>query len=785
MKASWLTKYRWLAVALAAATTAVAQIPSRPNVILMMTDDMGWGDVDFPQRLSSKPTNPAHAVYAGHPTLRTPHLRAMAQAGMQFHRFYSPASVCSPTRASFLTGRHHWRMGIEWANESHLFNREITVAELAKSIGYRTGHFGKWHLGTLDYRQFSTDSNRGGTSQLPGSALNYAPPWSQGYDTVFCTEAKVPTYNPTVNFSPATRFWVGPRQALPLNDPALAGDDSRVIMNQVLPFIRTAAAERQRFFATVWFHTPHKPLLSDPNDPRYSGTDDHLFTSLDEMDAQVGRIRQELRSLGIENETLLVFCSDNGATGSGSTGNGPRVGGLRGNKTDLYEGGVRVPGLFEWPGQIALRSQTDAISSAIDFLPTLLDIWRIEMPEARALDGESLLPIMFGTATQRRGSLRFRMRNNARSIVDAAGRFKAIRPKNTSGWKLYDLIADPKETTNLATSNAATLASLTAEWNAWNTEIVNQRNNNEIDFETGITQLSGAAIRVDDPVDFRPGAERGSVPQVVVERQYATLNTPLAVDADGRAAIYDGSNQPPGGTIPAGSVVHSYLIHFDPGSTLTRTVTLTFADPILGIIGDTNRLVASDFLAFRDPDFDPGTRRGSLVGEAGDTWTVQSGGRAVHIAMSASATLDEVRVLTLSPLQAGLRYDGSAVGTSCGGRTSVSPTIRFLGPLGLGTTLGFALDGGVPSSTMNTLLLGMPGTLNLSGLGLGKCSLHMRSAPIFSALGLVTDAAGNGSVTLPINPSPALSGLVLRFQWIMFDTAFQLATTDAIELTIN
>ena len=207
---------------------ALAQ--DRPNIILVMTDDQGWGDVEFPQQLSPNPANPSDQTYAGHPELKTPQLTAMAAAGMKFNRFYAAGPVCSPTRASFLTGRHHRRMRIDHANVGHLLNREVTIAELAKTLGYETGHFGKWHLGALDKSVHTIDSNRGGTSRLPGAAANFSAPWNDAYDVVFATESKTQTFNPT-DLSPTTHYWEGFEQSLATTDPSLDGDDSEIMMD--------------------------------------------------------------------------------------------------------------------------------------------------------------------------------------------------------------------------------------------------------------------------------------------------------------------------------------------------------------------------------------------------------------------------------------------------------------------------------------------------------------------------------------------------------------------------
>src|SRR5262245_38422274 len=149
---------------------------SPPNIILTMADDMGFGDPGF----------------NGNKVIQTPHLDEMAKAGLKFERFYSGAPVCSPTRGSCLTGRHPYRYGIWSANEGHLRKQECSLAEVLRKQGYTTGHFGKWHLGTLSQDQ---DGRRGGT----GENAHYAPPWEHGFDVCFSTEQAVPTFNPMQN----------------------------------------------------------------------------------------------------------------------------------------------------------------------------------------------------------------------------------------------------------------------------------------------------------------------------------------------------------------------------------------------------------------------------------------------------------------------------------------------------------------------------------------------------------------------------------------------------------
>ena len=155
-------------------TTLLTAAPSTPNVVLVMCDDLGWGDVGF----------------NGNKVIKTPQLDKMAAKALRFSRFYSASAVCSPTRASCVTGRNPYRVGVPTANAGHIRSEELTLAELLKKRGYTTGHFGKWHLGTLT--KTIKDANRGG----PKGVAHYAPPQDHGFDACFSTESKVPTYDP-------------------------------------------------------------------------------------------------------------------------------------------------------------------------------------------------------------------------------------------------------------------------------------------------------------------------------------------------------------------------------------------------------------------------------------------------------------------------------------------------------------------------------------------------------------------------------------------------------------
>ena len=423
----------------------------RPNVILLMADDLGWGDAGF----------------QGHETLRTPELDAMAAAGIRFTRFYAAAPVCSPTRGSVLTGRHPHRYGIISANKGHLPTDEVHLATALRERGYRTGHFGKWHLGTLT--RLEEDSNRGG----PDGVEHFAPPWERGFDVSFSTEAKVPTWDPMVDPDTGdaygTAYWSGEETRVTEN---LEGDDSRVILDRVLPFVREAVTDEVPFFAVVWFHTPHLPVLAGPDDlARYEGAGEarqHYWGAVTAMDREIGRLRRELREQGVARDTILFFCSDNGPEGKenapGSTG------GLRGRKRSLHEGGIRVPAIWEWPARIAGGGVSDAAAVTSDYLPTLFELLGIPLPGDREIDGLSLTPLLDDLAWRRPRGIGF---ESGKQVAWIQQRWKLIQTPEISkdgaapGYALFDLLADPGETTDLAAEHPELARQLHGERERW------------------------------------------------------------------------------------------------------------------------------------------------------------------------------------------------------------------------------------------------------------------------------------------------------------------------------
>lgn len=430
-----------------------------PNIILLMADDLGYGDL---------------GCY-GNPTVLTPNLDMMAQEGIRFNRFYAAAPVSSPTRGSCLTGRHPFRYGIKWAGREPLPADEITLAEALKSRGYVTGHFGKWHLGGLSRTVLQ--------GEFPGGPSPYSPPWENGFDECFSTESMVPNYNPyyhvggsygsdsyrQVQTEPVAkgqrtggniwrdRYWTGPGQ---LVDEWLEGDDSEIIMDRAIDFINDKAGKKSPFLAVIWFHTPHTPVVAGNEQrnlyPGLSIAQQHWFGAITAMDGQVGRLRSYLRDNGLAKNTVLWFCSDNGPS---YIHNYNSAGPLRGKKSELYEGGIRVPAIMEWPSRFPGHMTVDIPVSTSDFYPTLLAATNTVIEKQPVLDGENILPLLEGKS-DRRDPIGFisplpsplrkqeTMVEEQFALVDR--QYKIISMDNGATFQLYDLIADEGETTDIA-----------------------------------------------------------------------------------------------------------------------------------------------------------------------------------------------------------------------------------------------------------------------------------------------------------------------------------------------
>lgn len=345
-------------------------------------------------------------------------------------------------------------MGIWTANAGHLPAQEITLAKALKSKGYTTGHFGKWHLGTL-----SKTMSAKGKKRRPEA--NYAPPWERDYDASFVTESAICLWNPGLGKRAVNNPYYENGVPLDGNDESLKGDDSRVMMDRVVPFIEKAVAEKKPFLAVCWFHAPHQDMAAGPEYLKmYEGYGEaaHYYGCITAMDEQVGRLVQTLEKNGVKENTLLFFCSDNGPEGRAPKGRTAGVtDGLRGRKRALYDGGVRVPAFAVWPGKIKPGTKNDTILTTLDYFPTLTGIVGYQLPDARPLDGEDMLDILTGSGRERSKSIPFRYGRGTSSLVK--GHYKLLLPAN----ELYDLSKDRAEEHNLAAAMPEKAADMKAE----------------------------------------------------------------------------------------------------------------------------------------------------------------------------------------------------------------------------------------------------------------------------------------------------------------------------------
>lgn len=414
---------------------------SRPNVILVMADDLGYGDVGF----------------TGNPVVKTPNLNKMAEEGVTFSNFYTASSVSSPTRGSVLTGRSPFRFGVLAAHTAGLRTGELTVAEVLKKNGYRTGFFGKWHLGGV------TPDRNGRTRGY------YTPPQEHGFEEVFATESAVPTWNPTL--TPATwKGWGGKSEKIKkewtssryfhngeLETENLSGDDSRIIMDRVESFIR--ASKDQPFLATVWFHTPHQPVVAGPEYlamyPDQPEGKKHLYGAITAMDEQIGRLRKLLKDLGKEENTIIFFCSDNGPDDGLFRKGVASAGKLRGHKHQMYEGGIHVPSLMVWKGKLKEGTVCPERVGTVDYLPTILDLLDLPAINDRPIDGVSMVPVLAGKPASKRtyplaaGFMRLYDDLETYSLIE--GDYKICIPVKRGKLEMYNLKKDPYETTDIST----------------------------------------------------------------------------------------------------------------------------------------------------------------------------------------------------------------------------------------------------------------------------------------------------------------------------------------------
>jgi len=410
----------------------------KPNIILVMADDQGWGDVG----------------YNGHPFVKTPAMDAMAKNGFVFDRFYAGAPVCSPTRASVMTGRSPIRTKVT-NHGRYMRPHEQTIGETLKAAGYVTGIFGKVHIG----------------SGQPNSPCN---PSGMGFDE----------WAIGLNF-----FDNNPYLSRNGKIEHRKGKGSVILTDDAIAFLKKHKDGGRPMFTVVWFPSPHDPHREAPDGPSlYEGKKNAgYYREITLLDQQLGRLRSEIRSMGIADNTILWYCSDNGGLVTATSGG-------RARKGSIYEGGLRVPGIIEWPSG-KLKGRTAVPASTCDMYPTLMSMAGVKLNAPHPLDGIDVSDIIAGKTDKRSKPMGFwhgfqggqstwsdriqkaimekqqagaplphnptRMRKD----VDEFPQFPEDTAKGHAAWndwpwklhringkkfELYNLVADPMEATDLS-----------------------------------------------------------------------------------------------------------------------------------------------------------------------------------------------------------------------------------------------------------------------------------------------------------------------------------------------
>jgi len=331
-----------------------------PNVVTLLVDDLGYRDL---------------GCYGG--PVKTPVLDKLAAGGVRFTDFHSGAPSCSPSRATFLTGRHHYRAGVysvitERLHKMHLLKSETTIAEVLKENGYATAHFGKWHLG------------------MPGHNRKNPTPADHGFDYWLGL-----VNGPGSSHKNPTQFLRNGKRV-----GQIKGYSCQIVVDEALTWLDEKRDAKEPFFLNLWFNEPHAPIAApDEIVSQYGALNDQAAIysgTIDNTDRAIGRLIARLEKLGELENTIIVYASDNGSYRP------ERSGELRGQKGSQFEGGHRVPGIFYWKGGIPGGRVEDEPAGVVDLLPTLCGLIGIEKPEKVHLDGSDLAPMLTGSGKFKR-----------------------------------------------------------------------------------------------------------------------------------------------------------------------------------------------------------------------------------------------------------------------------------------------------------------------------------------------------------------------------------------------
>lgn len=455
----------------------------RPNIIVILADDQGFGDLSA--------NNPQSKI-------ATPHLDALAKAGLRFTDGHTSSGVCTPTRYSLLTGRYHWRTrlqnGVLGGFSPPLVAKDrLTLAGLLKQQGYATGCFGKWHLGMsfpLAGGGLADDGGDFSKSPKDAAKIDYAGdivggPVDHGFDTFFGISASLdmPPFvwikdRRTTEIPSATKTWLRTGPAGPKFE---AVDVMPSVIDQTIAFIegQKKADPAKPFFAYVPLNAPHTPIVPTKEFQGSSGINPYA-DFVKQVDHDVGRLLAALDKQGLAENTLVIFTSDNGCSPAANIGELQKAGHepshvFRGHKADLYEGGHRVPFLVRWPAKVK-PGVSDALVGQIDFLATFAEITGAAVPATMGEDSVSFLPVLRGEKPTVRQGIVSQSINGSFAFRD--GPWKLCLSAGSGGWsspkpgpeeaglpsvQLYDLSKDPGEKTNLQAQFPERVAAMKAE----------------------------------------------------------------------------------------------------------------------------------------------------------------------------------------------------------------------------------------------------------------------------------------------------------------------------------
>ncbi len=386
--------------------------PKKPNIVVFLADDMGWGD----------------SATFGHELIQTPNLDKLAAEGVKFTQCYSACGVCSPSRSAILTGRTPYRNGVyrhlSGKHEAHLRTSEITYPKLLKAIGYQTCHVGKWHLNSRP--QFNTKE--------------YPQPGDHGYDYWMATHNNAePSHKNPTNFY---------RNGEPVGP--LEGYSAPLVAKEAAKWLSEVRDKSKPFVLSVWIHEPHSPIATDPQfSDLYNGHKNSKYMgNISQLDHALGQLMQALDTEGVSDSTLLIFTSDNGPVAKF----GGTTGGLRGGKRSDHEGGIRVPGVARWPGHIKPATVSDTPVIGTDIFATALEVAGVELPKDRTIDGVSMLPAFEGKPVQRKVPLFWRTHVSPPGdrVALRVGNWKLVGNDELTKFQLYEIQKDWKEETDLA-----------------------------------------------------------------------------------------------------------------------------------------------------------------------------------------------------------------------------------------------------------------------------------------------------------------------------------------------